>query len=183
MVKRQGGGRIDLKANLGTLTRGRAAATCGVFVLNHKLTTYLLLLLYGVPTALGPFWHSHSTDQPACCRSHSDASPIGSGSSHHIQRRHSGACDCQTPSNQVGDLYAEPATRRLVDSGQFSDRLPSGVNCDGCAICRFYAYPPLLVICRVGLPGEQWSDQLLCDTYGYVPLRFSPLRARGPPLV
>lgn len=171
-----------MNVNLGTLIRGRAAATCGVFVLNHKLTTYLLLLLYGVPTALGPFWHSHSLGRPACCRSHSDASPCAGSLSHHTQPKHPAGCDCKPPLNQVVNLCTEPATRNLVESGQFSHRSPTD-NCDGCAICRFYAYPPLLVICCVDLPGEQWSDQLLCDSYGYVPLRVSPLRARGPPLV
>lgn len=112
----------------------------------HRAITTLLLLSFGLFSAVGPHWHSHS---PAnnCCRSESDDSAHCSSSdcsSSDCSSRvsHSSVPRCCTPFDDQSSCVIEssahdknslPSEHGATDLSQ-----PGPSHDDDCSICRFY---------------------------------------------
>ena len=112
------------------LSAGRTTLRSGVFVFNRKFITYVLLVLYGVPTAVGSHWHSHCDHDSgiSCNASECASQPLSEVTSH--------PCSCQLS-------HAFGASR--CDSDNAHPIVAGDSNCDGCSICHFYASSPFAV--------------------------------------
>ncbi len=94
----------------------------------RKLVALLLLGFYGIPAALGPYWHHHGCAEQACVSQHNPTSEAGS---HSAQASHH--CSCQHHQHVHAVKAAKPQPKPVAcseDCGQT----------DGpCVICAFYA--------------------------------------------
>lgn len=139
----------------------------------RKLVTYIVLVLYGVPTSLGPYWHSHSGHTPCGGAQAQAIENIASRSAHSLAR----SCTCSH--GHAGPAKANTNARTYVTVSQLS---AANCTCDGaCAICQFYASAPFLMAGSVQIASsslvEIWSPPVV---NGYIVFSLSP-HARGPP--
>ncbi len=150
-------------------------ALCGVHVFYRKLLTYLVLVLYGVPTALGPFWHRH--DHVGGHAPHGDACETCVVEPAHATAAHQ-HCGCSHDACQSDARVAGLVVQRQMDLVS----LDRAGDCHGaCAICQFYACPPLLVIDRPRLQAVDVVGLVSVDSQAAVVVDVPQTHARGPP--
>ncbi len=109
-----------------TFTRGRIAFLCGIQKVFHRqIIILLLLVLYGVPAALGPFWHTHASNipvEPGCQTS------------------------CCTAGHCHSHFHASPSAKIRTKHAVRPARVHAANAChDDCLVCRFYAATPLIM--------------------------------------
>jgi len=146
----------------------------------RKLTTYLLLAFYGVPAAIGPYWHNH---HDSCCEHifFLDA-PQSTGTSHSTGTTANSCsstqqnCKCDHHHSTSSGSEARASVNRFA-------QVTFDRQFDGCTICKFYSCTPFvaslvsselqvcLTQCLVTAERERLQTNLL--------LHF----ARGPPAI
>lgn len=113
---------------------------------SKQVTTVCLLVVYGLPAIVGPYWHQHGHSF-ADCEHHSVASlELGKDSKSHRFCSSGGNCCCRHhSSSQDSSTNSSPAGD---SSGENPDgENPDGENPDGdetdhrghCTVCGFYA--------------------------------------------
>ncbi len=157
---------------------GRTASTAGSFVFYRKYIAFILLVLYGVPAAIGPHWHSHHscTDGLDCAstchdtHSHSDHSSLSIGHAHECQFHSShGSADSDTPTLKTLSLGEQ-----LVVSGLADD-------CSSCLICHFYSCTPFIGLAISLQPLSSLVESLVVARPEPLPTLHQLHFARGPP--
>ncbi len=140
-------------------------------VFYHKQIACLLLVLYGVPAALGPFWHTHSS--PCKCLTQAESDELGAASKCSHPK-----CCAHVHFNHARQVPRGGSTGKCVQISQQEPR--SGCD-DGCLICQFYSFASLV------LPAAQCPAQSPCTSHvalhSFLEVRIpaSFALARGPP--
>lgn len=148
---------------------------------SHRLVSICLLLAYGIPAAVGPYWHnhqeglSHRACNVAACAEYDSCSI----STENAEASNCGAhCSCSEPNEAKRD-------RRIAKQAGSSPACPSvyglHVCSDHCTICAFYAQSAsFLAQCDAPASSALWA--WLRGVHASA--EASPLRAfsaRGPP--
>ncbi len=137
----------------------------------RKFVTYLLLVLYGVPTALGPYWHTHSAHSHAECQGEPSAT-------RECRCNHHGHAHAFGVGGAKGGSVHSDVTKRL----QSNSVSASDSACHAqCAICRFYACPPWLSISHIWLQLSTLVEPLPFLFAVHSPASLPTPQARGPP--
>ncbi len=139
----------------------------GGFVFFRNLIVYVLLVLYGVPVAIGPHWHSHTR----CSHSESASPELGK---HSHSARSSNHCSCEHSRHNSSSDEASDTDSSLLF-------VTSKPDFDNCPICHFYSCIPLNAI-----PVSTQIEGSLVEsltTAGNVQLQtvYQLHLARGPP--
>ncbi|MDX1926288.1 MAG: hypothetical protein SFV81_07215 [Pirellulaceae bacterium] len=154
------------------LSAGRTASPSGVFVFYRKLITYVLLVLYGVPTAVGPHWHSHcrhNLDVTCNTSAASDPTAISPSAPKCFAAPH--LCNC----------HRAHSTEKQPHSDRSTQIVASDSNCDGCLICHFYACVPFAGLALAAQVDGSLVECLPIERQGHT-RSFEQLHlARGPP--
>lgn len=133
----------------------------------------LLLVLYGVPVVVGPYWHHHDV---SCSHNEADSESqseeLGSNSSRRCC--HSCCKDHRDASDDVESSKQRNPKEPSIFVGNLSDH-------DNCAICDFYGQAQAVAHFE-GAHGScevvQAAAELQSKAFS---LKASPWNARGPP--
>ena len=154
------------------LSTGRTALPSGVFVFYRKLITSILLVPYGVPTAVGPHWHSHCRHSLAlACNTalSSDGSSATLSQSECVTAPH--LCNCHHAHSSGKQPHPDRSTHIAG----------SDSTCDGCLICHFYACVPFAGLAMDAQVDGSLIECLPIERSGHT-RSFQQLHlARGPP--
>ncbi len=154
--------------------------SCGVSsVFLRKLVALLLVVCYGIPAALGPYWHHHAchgTDHAAAGHAVSGHAACGfdhaHSGEHHAHATNSLACHHH---EHVVSGTQKRAPRPLTITGH--DASHSGP----CAICQFYATAQLDTSADLQIDQSSLISQSFAHSGSQARLFAIASRARGPP--
>lgn len=123
--------------------------------MSHRFFAFLLLVLYGAPSLVGPFWHRH---QPCCADASAFAchSPILAG----LRTASPPAAERASPGSVSSCCCDRDRGQQRVSEPRFQEELSTRIPCipeksEGCSICEFYASPQMST-----LPLELPTDAL-----------------------
>ncbi len=147
----------------------------------HRLVSVCLLVAYGIPAAVGPYWHNHQavSTYHACTDAACSEYESSSTSSENAEESSCGShCSCSAQSNETGDCRS---------AGQ-AERSPARLSADGlhrcsdhCTICAFYAQStifPKQCVAPTSSALWAWLRGAYSSDEGSLLRAFS---ARGPP--
>jgi len=103
----------------------------------RKLITYLLLAFYGVPAAVGPYWHNH---HDSCCEHVFFA--VASQSTDATQSTDS--CSSTQQHCKCDHQHGTPSSNETRPSANEFNQVTFDGQVDGCAICQFYSCTPFV---------------------------------------
>lgn len=143
-------------------------------MISHRFISFLLLVTYGVPAGLGPFWHSHDHASSGCCSDHCNVSHYVASDSDATEETH--ACDeshHHAPLASEGSDSSNPRSLGVRQDLSFTD---------ACLICSFYAQAVFPSGFEEPQAFQRFTHAIVLPGVSAKAIHHAAFQARGPPL-
>ncbi len=165
----------------------------------RKFFAYFLLVLYGVPAAIGPHWHSHhhcALCDVACadlCDTDATSHQHNHRHSGHTHLEHSPAkdsaphhcCSCNHPQHEqakhASDTQGNTCPQAELQHQATTALIGQDEDCDSCAICHFYASSQLASLASASDENHSLVESIFSVSLGETQAVEHLHLARGPP--
>ena len=163
-------------------------------MLSHRFLSVLLLVCYGIPTSVGPHWHSHQHESPKEIACGADCCAHDAGHAKRAGRTADRAAPVPWPSkagaHEVSPAWESQASRARVLGGDALSRrpliceLPGSRHCpEDCVIHAFYAQSQSNSIVYVCVSTSFLCGCVTPPRFSAESFEFPGFSARGPPAI